>query len=115
MMSFFNAVDILLSIRVVSGSGRAGESYCLDCNAKILGSVDQPCTLSWLDNSFDEITTTSDGVRVVSDTILNTDNSLSRILLFNPLSVSDARLFICQVTLQDMTETKHTTIIVRSK
>ena len=93
------AVDILMSIDILSGTNTAGETYSLECSATMLGSTDQP-TITWLDSRSYEMATTGDGARTASVTTMNPDGSYSCSLTFNPLAASDAGLFMCRVTEQ---------------
>ena len=82
----------------------------------ILGSYDQP-SISWLEsNSGDhEILTTKDETRVISDTVVKSDNNFSRSLSFSPLAYSDAGLFTCRVTVHGITEIRQIAVVVKSK
>ena len=96
---FTTPVNISLSI-ATSGTNTAGETYSLECSARVAESTDQP-TITWLDPMNNP----------VPSEMVTTTNSMST-LKFNPLATSHAGTYTCRVTAGGVTETQTSTVIV---
>ena len=97
--------DVMISVPQIAASGTktAGQTYRLVCSATVTGSTDQP-TFTWLD-PMDNL---------VPSGMFTTTGSMST-LTFNPLAVTHAGTYTCEVKAGGVTETQTYHIIVNSK
>ena len=106
--------SILITISITSlGINTAGEVFSLQCSTMYSGSTNQLVpTITWLDSSSQFLTSTGDGTKVVSTTMMNPDGGYFSTLSFDPLLPSDAGLYMCRVMVGNVIKVETVTINV---
>lgn len=106
--------SILIIVSITSlGISTAGEVFSLQCSTMSSGSTNQLApTITWLDSSLQLITSTGDGTKAVSTTMMNPDGGYFSTLSFDPLLASDAGLYVCRVMVGSVIRVETVTINV---
>ena len=102
LLSKFDPVSISHSI-TPSGTNTAGETYSLECSARVAETLGQP-TITWLDPM--------NNTQFPSESDMVTTTGNMSTLTFNPLATSHAGTYTCRVTAGGVTETQTSTVIV---
>ena len=103
----YSSVNVMIT---TSDSPTVSGTYTLECS--VTGSTNQP-TITWLDSGVK--IAPSGATRMVSGTTMNPGGSYFSNLTFTPLSVSDAGMFMCRVTLGDSIQNASIAVTVEGK